>query len=88
MNIELNFTEEQSDALAIKTAQFNESIRASLTPEQYLVEEVLAKSIAQMTKEAYDAAVQRLGVTASGLPYAERKALIQQVENAVHQNSP
>jgi hypothetical protein len=86
MNITLNLTEEETDALAIKTAAFNASLQVSLTPEQYLIEEVIAKSIAQMVTEAYNAALQRLGVTAAPLPYAERKALIAQVEAAVQGN--
>ena len=84
MTLELNLTDEETDALAIKTAAFNASIKVDFTPTQYLVEEVIGAAIKQMVTEAYNAAVQRLGVTASSLPYASRKALIAQVEAAVN----
>lgn len=84
MDLTLNLTDEENDALAIKTAAFNASIKVDFTPQQYLVEEVIGAAIKQMVAEAYNAAVQRLGVTASGLPYASRKALIAQVEAAVN----
>jgi hypothetical protein len=84
MNIQLNLTEEETDALVIKTAAFNAHINGTLTPEQYLIEEVIGSAVKLMVSEAYNAAVQRLGVTASGLPYAARKALIAQVEAAVN----
>jgi hypothetical protein len=84
MTLELNLTDEETDALAIKTAAFNASIKVDFTPQQYLIEEVIGNAIQQMVAEAYHAAVQRLGVTASGLPYAARKALIAQVEAAVN----
>ena len=84
MTLELNLTDEETDALAIKTAAFNASIKVDFTPQQYLVEEVIGSAVKLMVSEAYNAAVQRLGVTASGLPYAARKALIAQVEAAVN----
>jgi hypothetical protein len=85
MNLTLNLTEEETDALAIKTAAFNASLQVSFTPTQYLIEEVIGSAVKQMVIEAYNAAVQRLGVTASSLPYEARKALIAQVESAVNQ---
>jgi hypothetical protein len=85
MNLTLNLTDEETDALAIKTAAFNASLQVSFTPTQYLVEEVIGTAVKQMVTEAYNAAVQRLGVTASSLPYEARKALIAQVESAVNQ---
>lgn len=88
MILELNLTDEETDALAIKTEAFNASLQVSFTPTQYLVEEVIAKSLAQMSKEARDAQVQRLGIATAPLPYAEWKALIAQVEAAVNQVDP
>jgi hypothetical protein len=85
MNLTLNLSEEETDALAIKTAAFNASLQVSFTPTQYLTEEVIGTAVKQMVSEAYSAAVQRLGVTASSLPYEARKALIAQVESAVNQ---
>lgn len=82
MILELNLTDEETDALAIKTAAFNASLQVNFTPTQYLVEEIIGTAVKQMVAEAYNAAVQRLGVTASNLPYASRKALIAQVEAA------
>jgi hypothetical protein len=83
MNLTLNLTEEETDALTLKTAAFNASLQVSFTPTQYLVEEVIGTAVKQMVTEAYNAAVQRLGVTASSLPYEARKALIAQIESAV-----
>jgi hypothetical protein len=83
MNLTLNLTDEETDALTLKTAAFNASLQVSFTPTQYLVEEVIGNAVKQMVTEAYNAAVQRLGVTASSLPYEARKALIAQVESAV-----
>jgi hypothetical protein len=80
MTLELNLTDEETDALAIKTAAFNASLQVSFTPTQYLVEEVIGTAVKQMVTEAYNADVQRL----AGLPYASRKALIAQVEAAVN----
>ena len=88
MILELNLTDEETDALAIKTASFNASLQVNFTPTQYLIEEVIGTAIKSMVAEAYNAAVQRLGVTASNLPYASRKALIAQVEAAVNQVDP
>jgi hypothetical protein len=85
MILTLNLTDEETDALAIKTAAFNASLQVSFTPTQYLVDEVIGTAVKQMVTEAYNAAVQRLGVTASSLPYEARKALIAQVESAVNQ---
>ena len=85
MTIDLNLTDEETDALAIKTAAFNASLQVSFTPTQYLVEEVIGTAVKQMVTEAYNAALQRLGVTAAPLPYSARKALIAQVEAAVNQ---
>lgn len=87
MHITLNLSDEETDALALKTAAFNASIKVSFSPEEYLIEEVIQKALKQMVGEAYTAAVQRLGVTASNLPYAARKALIAQVEAAVQGNT-
>ena len=83
MTLELNLTDEETDALAIKTAAFNASLQVSFTPTQYLVEEVIGTAIKSMVAEAYNARLQRLGTTASNLPYAEQKALFAQVEAAV-----
>lgn len=88
MILELNLTDEETDALAVKTAAFNASLQVNFTPTQYLVEEIIGTAIKSMVAEAYNAAVQRLGVTASNLPYASRKALIAQVESAVNQIDP
>lgn len=85
MNLTLNLSDEETDALAIKTAAFNAALQVSFTPTQYLVDEVIGTAVKQMVSEAYSAAVQRLGVTASSLPYEARKALIAQVESAVSQ---
>ena len=88
MILELNLTDEETDALAVKTAAFNASLQVSFTPTQYLIEEIIGAAIKSMVAEAYNAAVQRIGVTASNLPYASRKALIAQVEAAVNQVDP
>ena len=84
MTLELNLTDEETDALAIKTAAFNASLQVNFTPTQYLVEEIIGTAIKQMVAEAYNADLSRL----SNLPYASRKALIAQVEAAVNQIDP
>ena len=84
MTLELNLTDEETDALAIRTAAFNASLQVSFTPTQYLIEEVIGTAIKSMVAEAYNADLSRL----SNLPYASRKSLIAQVESAVHQIDP
>ena len=39
MHITLNLSDEETDALALKTAAFNASIKVSFSPEEYLIEE-------------------------------------------------
>jgi hypothetical protein len=83
MNFTLNLSDEETDALTAKVQAVNTSLKVNLTPEQYLLEDILGTAIKQMVAEAYHGAVQRLGVTAASLPYAQRQALIRQVEEAV-----
>lgn len=57
-------------------------IGEELTIESYLTRSVEAIGITA-TKNAYNAAVRRLGEGAAKLPYTQRKALIEQVESSL-----
>lgn len=83
MNITINLTldQEQQDVLAAKVAARN-AAGSNHTITSHLAE-VVAGSIAGDVAEAYTASLQRLGTAAANLPYANRKALIEQVENAI-----
>lgn len=79
MNITLNLNEEETDALTAKVAARNAN-GGNYTIESHLTE-VVQGSINSTVKESYESAVRRLGVGAMNLPYADRKALIAQVES-------
>ena len=83
MNLTLNLTKEESDALAARVAERN-ALKPAVpyTPESHL-EECVMGLIKGYTKEAYDNAVRRLGDGAAKLPYDQRKALIEQVESSL-----
>jgi len=83
MNITLNLTQEESNALAARVAERNALNPAvPYTPESHLAECVMGL-INGYTKEAYDNAVKRIGDAAAALPYEQRLALIAQVEGSI-----
>lgn len=82
MNLSIQLNEEAADAVAKRTASHNANLEEGapqLTNEQYC-ERVLAVAVESWVAEDYKAAVKRLGDAAAKLPYADRKALIAQVE--------
>ena len=79
MTIPLILDAEYQSALDGMLADFNESANQSLTESQYLAE-VLKGTIGGEVKALFDQTVQRIGTAAANLPYAERQALITQLE--------
>ncbi len=55
---------------------------AEYTPQTYL-EKMLTNAVDSYAQQRYDAALKRLGVAAAAMPYANRLALIEQVEAQV-----
>lgn len=85
MTITLNPTPEQQDALSAVVATANASLGEDATPytsETYLAM-LLEKSLTSYVRTAYEQSLQRLGNAAATLPYADRLALIAQVESAI-----
>ena len=87
VNVSLALTQEQSDALDKRVADLNAK-NAALTPPVAAItkQEFLANALLSATnswvREDYEAAVKGLGEAAKVMPYAERKALIEQVKQA------
>ena len=83
MILNLSLNQEQTDALASDTATANEALAEDATPytaESYLAY-VTMKAVDSYVATAYTVAVQRIGTAAATLPYAERQALISQLES-------
>lgn len=78
----LDLNEERKDALDAVVAMVNAQSGVTRTATEHLTDVALAV-VDGYVAQAYEAAVRRLGETAKALPYAERKALIQQVEDQV-----
>ena len=82
MTIDLTLNDEQTDALAAVVASANATLAEDATPytpESYLTE-TLTRAVNSYVATAYEIAVKRIGTAASALPYAERQALIAQIE--------
>lgn len=83
MILNLTLNQEQTEALASVTAAANAGIEKTATP--YTVESYLSyvtmKAVDSYVATAYAIAVQRIGTAAANLPYAERQALISQLES-------
>ena len=94
MNITLQLNEEATDAVNKRLDEYNAAVddrNAQLpedaTPEPHIdaAAYMAARNetiVAGWVKADYKAAVQRLGNMVAGMPYADRKALIAQVESA------
>lgn len=85
MNITIDLTTEQSDALDSVVCKANESLGENDKPhtqESYLTR-IVVSAVESYTRTAYDEAVRRLGENAAKLPYEARRALIAQVEKAL-----
>jgi len=82
ITITITPTEEELDAINGAAASYNATLdedTAPLDAGEY-VEHVINNAVKSWTRTAYDSAVKRLGEGAAKLSYADRKALIQQVE--------
>lgn len=79
LNIPLNLTEEQQDALADYTVEWNGPSGASTISDR-LIEDAIMPFISAKVETAYQAAVRNLGEAARSLPYEQRKALIAEVK--------
>lgn len=82
VTITLQLTQEEVAALTAHTAAWNGAEGKSTVQERILAD-AITPWIKQRTAEAYALAMQRLGEAAKGLSYAERTALIQQVQAAI-----
>ena len=79
MNIPLTLDTEYQTALDGMRAKYNESINQNLTEPEYLAA-VLNGAISGEVTARFNAEVARIGAAAAALPYAERQALIAQIE--------
>lgn len=81
MNLTLTLNQEQTDALNAWVNERNAN-GANVTAESHLTELVMS-AINGKVASYYEAAVKRIGAAAAALPYADRLALIQQIESQV-----
>lgn len=79
MNIPLTFDAEYQNAVDGLRAKYNAATNQTLTEPQYHAA-VLNGVYAGEVKSLFDAEVARIGASAASLPYAERQALIAQIE--------
>lgn len=79
MNLPLTLDTEHQNALNGMLARYNESASVGLTEPEYLAT-ILNGVIGVEVKALFDAEVARIGIAASTLSYAERQALIAQIE--------
>lgn len=85
ITITITPTEEELDAINGAASAYNATLDEESTPlnaGEY-IERVVNNAVQSWTRSAYEAAVKRLGEGAAKLPYADRKALIQQVESII-----
>ncbi len=80
MNIPLTLDAEYQSALDGMLTRYNESAAAPLTEPEYLAA-ILNGAIGSEVKALFNAEVSRIGAAAASLPYAERQALIAQIES-------
>ena len=83
MNISITFTlnQEQSDALQERVDLHNSSSLTAITPSEFLKISELDFYIQTLVDQRYAASVQRIGIAAASLSYAERQALIAEIES-------
>lgn len=79
MNIPLTLDSEYQNALDGMLARYNESTKQNHTESEYLAV-ILNGIINSEVKALFDAEVARIGIAAASLTYAERQALIAQIE--------
>lgn len=80
MNIPLTLDTEYQNALDGMLARYNESAPAALTEPEYLAT-ILNGAIGAEVTARFNAEVARIGAAAASLPYADRQALIAQIES-------
>lgn len=80
MNIPLTLDAEHQNALNGMLTRYNESAPHALTEPEYLAA-ILTGAIGIEVKALFDAEVARIGTAAAVLPYADRQALIAQIES-------
>ena len=85
LTITVQLTQEQVDALTAYTARWNNDTGTSTIADR-LRDDAIAPFLKARTEEAYTAAVARLGEAARSLTYAERMALIAQVQQQITGN--
>jgi len=83
MNIPLTLDAEYQSALDGMLARYNKSASKVLTEPEYLAA-ILNGAIGSEVKALFDAEVARIGSAAASLPYAERQALIAQIESQIN----
>jgi len=79
MTIPLTLDDEYQNALNAMRARYNESAIQNYTEVEYLAV-ILNGVIGSEVKALFDAEVARIGTAAASLPYAERQALLAQIE--------
>jgi len=87
MNISITLTlnQEQSDALQDRVDLYNAGSKLpAITPSELLKLIQIEPYIQTMVNERYSASLGRLGAAAASLPYAERQALIAQIESQIN----
>lgn len=82
ITIELELTEEQTDALTSYTTEWNGPNGTSTIVDR-LREDAIVPFIATKVENAYVDAVRKMGEDARRLTYEERKALISQVRSKI-----
>ena len=82
VTITLQLTQEQLDALTDYASTWNGANGTSTIADRVNAD-VIQPWVKTKTDAAYDAAVKALGEAAKGLSYAERNAIIQQVQDAL-----
>lgn len=83
MNISITLTldQEQSDALQDRVDLYNAgSGLTAITVSEFLKSVQLESYIKALVDQRYAASLNRIGTAAASLPYAERQALIAQIE--------
>lgn len=82
LSLSFDLNQEQSDALQDRVDLYNEgSGLPAITTAEFLKLAQIEPYIQTLVTQRYEASLTRLGVAASALPYAERKALIETIQS-------
>jgi len=85
ITVTIPVTQEQLDAANAYVSTWNNGTGTSTLAER-IRDDVISPWLKTQTEAAYTASVARLGEAAKGLTYAERIALIQQVQQQIEAN--